>query len=131
MSGEYHGNIFLPGGVVRILEDGNVEINMHDGHTLTSEEFAAVAQVNDVLARLRNGKFVDYSFNVKSFEDSKALVKCEWTKRNNLVIRGPAIKEYDHADSVAEALTKHRTFTCTQAISVLIPKHREYTAVAE
>lgn len=123
----YHAAVFVPCGAVEIDEDGNINIAVNE-KKMTSEELAAIAVISEVLARLRNGKFIDYSFNIKSFENSTALVKCEWLRSGNLKIHGPTDRPYEHAESVDEAIQRHRTFTCSVSISALLPKRREYKA---
>lgn len=130
MPGEYKANFFFPAGVITVEDDGRIDISVSTGKKMTSEELAAAAIISEMLTRLRSGKFVRYDFNAQSFEDETRLVKCEWLRSGNLKIHGPADKQYDHAENKEQALSKHRTFTCSVALSKLIPKKREIRVVA-
>ena len=123
MSGEYKASFIFPNGIVTYDND-QIEVAVGRGKTMSADEFAAAAIISEVLTRLRGGKFVSYDFNAKSFEDEARLVKCEWLKSGNLKIHGPTEKQHDHADTVEEAMHKHRTFTCSVSVSRLIPKKR-------
>lgn len=123
----YKAMFIFPSGVIQIEDDGQIEIDMATNGKMSADELAAAATISEVLARLRNGKFVNFDIKIDSYQDSTAIVKCEWLPRsNNLKIHGPTDKERDHATTVEEAINKHRTFTCPQAISVLLPKKRTY-----
>lgn len=125
MSSDYRCTLFLPGGMAKI-EYGQVEIVLH-GRKLSSHELAAIATINEMVERLKNGHFTSYEADLKSFENPNEIMKCEWLRSGNLKVHGPTNSSYRFVITVPMAIAEKRTFTCYRAMLAELPKARQIT----
>jgi hypothetical protein len=108
---------------------GTVEIK---GAPLTADEMAAIAHVSELLRRLRTGKVITYDFDPLAFQDGERMISCEWLPSGNLKLNmddsgenpRQVNKRYDHAFSISQAMSKHRTFTCSLNLYMMLPRRR-------
>lgn len=119
----YSVAFMMDGGIVDIKQEEGIVVTMN--RPLTADEMAVAGTINEMLARLRNGKFVSYDFDPRSFEDAQSIIKCEWLRSGALKIHGPTPKPYHHCESVDLAVKEHRTFTCLRSLLAFLPPSRE------
>lgn len=129
-SKDVRGHLVLGQTFVSFEVDGSLK--MTGDNKVTADEMAALAHINELLRRLRSGKIVTYEFDPFAFGDENAMVSCEWLASGRLKLnmeddgstpRSPS-KRYDHAWSIADAMAKHRTFTCSMQLYMMLPRKR-------
>lgn len=121
-------NIYLSDDsmVTIVSEDGGEPLVSQRG-TITANEHAAVHVIAETMRALATGRPVDHLFNPTiNEEEEKIVVKCRWMKSGNLRIldEGP-VKKFKHADTLEEALERHRVFTCTRSLLRRLPRKRK------
>lgn len=108
---------------------GGAKVSGHG--SLTGDELAGLAMINEILRRLRTGKLLTYDFDPIALTNDQEIVLCEWLKSGNLKINTTADGNYyhpprrwQHADTIEDATTRDRSFSCTLALAMLLPKRR-------
>lgn len=106
-------------------DGGRQTVEFVNSSTITADEMAMVAIINESLARILNGKVVNYNAELPSFSSQEEVVKCEWLRSGNLKVHGPTDKQYHYVDTEADALLEPRTFTCPRRLLPALPKHKQ------
>lgn len=64
-------------------------------------------------------------FRVTEKQSTDKLYKCEWMRSGKLILRDDNCKKkFKHADTVEEAFTRQRVFTCMSSVYSVMPKMR-------
>lgn len=111
-------NFHNTGNESRISITGNV----------SSSEFQAGNLLANILKCLYHGLDIDNQFNPTKVikVDDLAMIKCRWMRSGKLrIVEDPAPKRFLHAEDIAEALSRHRNFTCARKLYDSLPKMRE------
>lgn len=123
---QYECTLKIPVGMVIIDAEGNHEIIVAEGQKITADEMAVVGAINELLAKLRFGKLIEYSPVLGSFQNDKEVIKCEWLRSGNLKIHGSTKVVYHYAETAERAMSERRTFTCPRSLISSLPKHRNW-----
>lgn len=122
----YKCTFYTPRGDVISINPTNCEVvSQQHISILTAEELAVVANISQCIARLQNGKLVEYNFQPNSFEDPSEIIRLEWLESGNLKNCGPVKKIYNLVDTVNDALISKRVFCCERKLVSSLPKRRD------
>lgn len=103
------------------FEEPTIEIT----GTVDAEIHAAVHYVLEVARRLSKGQSIEHYLDpVKKPVGEVKILKCKWMKSGKLWCFGETTKRFHHSETVEEAVSQRRVFTCPETIFVSIPKVR-------
>ena len=111
--------------VIYITSDNTIEVG-YTGSKASSEYFQFLAVIIETLKAMRKGIEVNRHFCPVPDEKRTKIVfsafpKFKWTKSGILKFLGMSTKKFMHANTVDEAISRARVFTCNNEIATMIP----------
>ncbi len=100
------------------------------GRTLSHQEISAVALIAQIVEKLNTEELeLSISANVKDSNLilSDDVVRCEWMRSGNLMLRGKAEKHVNFCETPEEAISKKGVFTCAMCVYMQLPKNRKHS----
>ena len=119
-------NLWMSNGTgAQIFTDDNDRLvatitGEHDANTMLAFGF-----VLEVAKALLQGQEINRYFKpIEPNPDALEIVRCQWLRSGKLRCFGLATKKHRHAESVDQAIMRHRVFTCTRDLYDRLPKQR-------
>jgi len=126
MANQYSATIFFGEKFAEINCRKGQDPVVRQQDIINADEHAALHLIVEILRCLSSGKNIDHHFNptVDHITEDE-LVMCRWeTKSGKLRELGAATRHYRHAETLAEAVKRHRNFTCPKSLVAKLPKRR-------
>lgn len=102
----YSASIYMNDRLVKIHPNGQAEFFAAN---FNSHELATVAQIAQLLIRLRNKHDVEFEIQQDSFDDPNEIMRCYWTERVGILKNtGPATRSYNLIETIDEAISQKK-----------------------
>lgn len=122
---KYEINITMGDRFIGIESETNREPAIRMDGTIEANEHAAIAAITEILRCLSWGKGIDSHFNpTEVHSDDYTILKCKWERSGKLKILDVSNKKFLHAETVEEAKSRSRTFTCYKNLFRQLPDKR-------
>ena len=127
MARSYSATLFFHGKVVEVAcQEGRQPVT-RSPEQLDADELAALNCIVECLRCLSSGKEIDHHFN-PTLDNLLAdeIMECRWeTRSGKLKIMKVAERRYMHANTVKEAMARHRNFTAPRSVVQKLPPRRD------
>jgi hypothetical protein len=116
----YSATIYCNDRLVKIKPDGSAEFFAASFNT---HELATIAQIGQLLARLRNKHDIEFEIKQDSFEDPDEILRCYWTKTNRVLkVTGSPARPFNTVEAIDQAVIQRGIFCAKRSLVSQLPK---------